>query len=307
MQTLDLDTLRTLTVIQEQGGFAAAAIHLGRTQSAVSQQMQRLESQLGRAIFERRGRQKRLTPHGERLLDYARHLLSVNDEALRNLQQGSLEGVLRIGAPHDVADNMLPPLLAQIARHSPLLQIDIHVGRSPFLMESLHRGEIDMTISNRHDPTLEGVVLRTSPTVWVCSSSYVLDTSKPIPLVLADGPSLFRRLAQEALDDAGIRWSPSYTSSSLIGIKAALRAGLGVTARGIELIGTDFRVLGENDGMPRLPDVEYYLFVRNNVVRPLTRRVFDMLKSNMRLLRSADRENRPGDVFGGGNHVRFAV
>ncbi|ARP77634.1 LysR substrate-binding domain-containing protein [Bordetella genomosp. 6] len=292
MDTLDLDALRTLVVIQEKDGFAAAAVHIGKTQSAVTQQMQRLESQLGRAIFERRGRQKRLTPLGLRLLDYARHLLAVNDEALRSLQQGSLEGVLRIGAPHDVADNMLPPLLAQVARVSPLLQIDIHVGRSPFLMESLHRGEIDMTISNRHDPTLEGVVLRSSPTVWLCSASYLLDSTKPIPLVLADGPSLFRRLAQEALDDAGIRWSPSYTSSSLIGIKAALRAGLGVTARGVELLDAEFRVLGEADGLPRLPDVAYYLFVRKNVVRPLTRRVFDMLKSNMRLLRSSERSFR---------------
>ncbi|AOB26081.1 MULTISPECIES: LysR substrate-binding domain-containing protein [Bordetella] len=292
MDTLDLDALRTLVVIQEKDGFAAAAVHIGKTQSAVTQQMQRLESQLGRAIFERRGRQKRLTPLGLRLLDYARHLLAVNDEALRSLQQGSLEGVLRIGAPHDVADNMLPPLLAQVARVSPLLQIDIHVGRSPFLMESLHRGEIDMTISNRHDPTLEGVVLRSSPTVWLCSASYLLDSAKPIPLVLADGPSLFRRLAQEALDDAGIRWSPSYTSSSLIGIKAALRAGLGVTARGVELLDAEFRVLGEADGLPRLPDVAYYLFVRKNVVRPLTRRVFDMLKSNMRLLRSSERSFR---------------
>lgn len=286
MDTLDLDALRTLAAVQEKDGFAAAAVHLGKTQSAVTQQMQRLESQLGRAIFERRGRKKILTAHGLRLLEYSRHLLAVNDEALRNLQQGNLEGVLRIAAPHDVADNMLPPLLAQVARVSPLLQIDIHVGRSPFLMESLHRGEIDMTISNRHDPTLEGVVLRTSPTVWLCSSSYVHDRHKPLPLVLADGPSLFHRLAQEALDDAGIPWTPSYTSSSLIGIKAALRAGLGITARGVELVDSEFRVLGENDGLPRLPDVTYYLFVRKNVVRPLTRRVFEMLKGNMRLLQS---------------------
>ncbi len=288
METLDLEALRTLVAIQEQNGFAAAALHLGKTQSAVTQQMQRLETQLGRALFERRGRQKHLTPQGLQLLDYARHLLAVNDEALRNLQQGSLEGVLRIGAPHDVANNMLPPLLAQVARSSPLLQIDIHVGRSPFLMESLHRGEIDMTISNRHDPSLEGVVLRTSPTVWMCSASYVHDVDKPIPLVLADGPSLFRRLAQEALDGAGIRWTPNYTSSSLIGVKAALRAGLGVTARGIEQVDSDFRVLGESDGMPRLPDVVYYLFVRSNVLRPVTRRVYEMLKSNLGLIRRSD-------------------
>lgn len=287
MNTLDLELLRSLVAIEELGSFAAAAVHLGKTQSAVTQQMQRLEDLIGHPLFDRQGRNKRLTPRGHKLLDYARHLLAINDEAMRSLQQGHLEGVLRIGAPHDVADTMLPPLLAQVARASPLLQLDIHVGRSPFLMESLKRGEIDMTVSNRNDALLDGVILRTSPTVWLCSSSYVHDRSKPLPLILADGPSLFRRLAVDALDGAGIRWSPSYTSSSLIGIKAALRAGLGVTARGVELVGSDLRVLGENDGLPRLPDVAYHLFIRKNVINPLTLKVFEMLKANLGLIRSA--------------------
>jgi DNA-binding transcriptional LysR family regulator len=287
MKTLDLELLRSLVAIDEQDSFAGAAIHLGKTQSAVTQQMQRLEDQIGHPLFEKQGRNKRLTPHGQKLLDYARHLLAINDDALRSLQQGNLEGVLRIGAPHDVADTMLPTLLAQVARASPLLQLDIHVGRSPFLMESLKRGEIDMTISNRNDPGLDGVVLRTSPTVWLCSASYVHDRAKPVPLILVEGPSVFHRLAREALDAAGIAWSPNYTASSLIGIKAALRAGLGVTARSIETAGPDLRVLGENDGLPRLPDLDYYLFIRSNVINPVTRKVFDMLKANLGLIRSA--------------------
>ncbi|SFU55473.1 transcriptional regulator, LysR family [Polaromonas sp. YR568] len=287
MKTLDLELLRSLVAIDEQDSFAGAAIHLGKTQSAVTQQMQRLEDQIGHPLFEKQGRNKRLTPHGQKLLDYARHLLAINDDALRSLQQGNLEGVLRIGAPHDVADTMLPTLLAQVARASPLLQLDIHVGRSPFLMESLKRGEIDMTISNRNDPGLDGVVLRTSPTVWLCSASYVHDRAKPVPLILVEGPSVFHRLAREALDAAGIAWSPNYTASSLIGIKAALRAGLGVTARSIETAGPDLRVLGENDGLPRLPDLDYYLFIRRNVINPVTRKVFDMLKANLGLIRSA--------------------
>ncbi|HSV48635.1 MAG TPA: LysR substrate-binding domain-containing protein [Ramlibacter sp.] len=287
METLDLELLRALVAIDAHDSFAAAAVHLSKTQSAVTQQMQRLEDQIGHALFEKQGRHKRLTPHGRKLLDYARHLLSINDEALRSLQQGNLEGMLRIGAPHDVADTMLPPLLAQVARASPLLQLDIHVGRSPFLMESLKRGEIDMTISNRHDATLEGVVLRTSPTVWLCSASYVYERAKPVPLILVEGPSVFHKLAREALDTAGIRWTASYTASSLIGIKAALRAGLGVTARGVELVGADLRVLGENDGLPRLPDLAYHLYIRKNVISPLTRRVFDMLKGNLGLIQSA--------------------
>ncbi|VTU40714.1 HTH-type transcriptional regulator GltC [Variovorax sp. PBS-H4] len=281
MNTLDLELLRSLVAIVGHESFGAAAVQLGRTQSAVTQQMQRLEEQIGHPLFEKRGRQKRLTEHGERLLVYARQMLAMNDEALRHLQQGRLEGTLRIGAPHDVADTMLPPLLAEVVRSSPKLQLDIHVGRSPFLMESLSRGEIDMAISNRLDADLEGVVLRTSPTVWLCGEGYVHDPARPIPLIMADGPSIFRRLAQEALDAASVAWLTRYTSSSLIGIRAALRAGLGVTARGVEQLDSGLRILGPMEGLPALPDLVYRLYVRNRVINPLTRQVFDQIRTRL--------------------------
>ena len=95
------------------------------------------------------------------------------------------------------------------------------------------------------------------------------------------------RLAREALDEAGIRWAPTYTTSSLIGVKAAMRAGLGVTARGVEIVVPDIRVLGEADVFPRVPDVSYYLFMRKKVINPLTRLVYEFLKSNLGLIRNA--------------------
>ena len=109
-----------------------------------------------------------------------------------------------------------------------------------------------MAISNRLDAELDSVVLRTSPTVWLCGSTYVHDPARPIPMIMADGPSIFRRLAQEALDAAGVAWMTRYTSSSLIGIRAALRAGLGVTARGVEQLDSEMRVLGAAEGLPPL-------------------------------------------------------
>ena len=288
MATLDLELLRSFAAVVSHHSFAAAAVHLERTQSAITQQMQRLEEQIGHPLFAKQGRQKRLTEHGERLLTYAHHMLALNDEALRSLRQGQLEGNLRIGAPHDVAETMLPLLLTEVARTSPLLQLDIHIGRSPYLMTSLKSGEVDMIISNRADAQsqFEGVVLRNSPTVWLCAASYVHDPAKPVPLIMADGPSIFRRIGHEALDAAGVAWTPRYTSSSLIGIKAAPRAGLGVTARGVEQLDAGLRVLGAGDGMPRLPDLAYHLYVRSHVVNPVTRQVFETLKTQLRLPRT---------------------
>ncbi|MCW5231927.1 LysR substrate-binding domain-containing protein [Verminephrobacter eiseniae] len=288
MPTLDLELLRSFAAVVSHHSFAAAAVHLGRTQSAITQQMQRLQEQIGHPLFVKQGRQKRLTERGERLLNYAQHMLALNDEALRNLRQGRFEGNLRIGAPHDVAETLLPSLLAEVARTAPLLQLDIHIGRSPYLMTSLESGEVDMIISNRADPQsqFEGVVLRNSPTVWLCAASYVHDPAQPVPLIMADGPSIFRRIGHEALDAAGVAWTPRYMSSGLVGIKAALRAGLGVTARGVEQLDAGLKVLDAGDGMPRLPDLAYYLYVRSRVVNPVTRQVFETLKQHLRLPRT---------------------
>lgn len=282
-KTLELELIRTLVTIANLQNFAAAAVQLGRTQSAITQQMQRLEDKVGHPLFEKQGRQKHLTDHGERLLVYARHILAIHDEAVLSLQNRQIEGLVRIGAPHDVSDSVLPPVLQEIALNFPSMQMDVHVGRSPFLMESLKQGELDLVISNREDDAFEGFVLRSTPTVWLCGANYVHDPAKTVPLVLADGPSIFRKLACDSLDAAGIRWTPRHTCTSLVGILAALRAGLGVTARGVEQLDPGLRVLGVGDGMPMLPELVYRLYIRSHVINPVTRQVFENLKTRMRL------------------------
>ena len=279
---LDIELLRTFIAVADLHTFGKAGIRIGKTQGAVSQQMQRLETLVGTALFEQEGRHKRLTQQGRQLLSYARDLLLLNDDALRSLKDNGFTGKLRIGSPHDVADTLLPPLLSQLARWAPSLNIELDVGRSPFLMEALHRGEVDMTISTRFDPQLEGIQLRTSPTVWICSSQYHHRPDTTLPLILADYPSIFRRVAIDALDAAQVRWSPAYTTSNLLGIKAAVKARLGITARSIELLDSDMRVLGESDGLPRLPDTLFYLWVRPGQGQSLAKQAFDLLARDFR-------------------------
>lgn len=283
METLDLELLRTFIAVVDHHGFAQAGAQLARTQSSVTQQMQRLEQQVGVSLFEKRGRQKQLTEAGQQLLRHARQMLTLNDEALNSLRENSLSGVLRIGSPHDIADTILPPILSHIARSAPRLRLEIDVGRSPFLMDDLHRGKVDMVISTRQAPNLEGFPLRTSPVWWICSAQYVHTPGEPLPLILVDEPSIYRRYALEALEQANIPWRQAYLASNLIGIKAAIRAGLGVTPRSMEMLGPDMRVLGENDGLPRLPDVTYYLWIRANTVNPLVRRAYELIKSSQGL------------------------
>lgn len=278
---LDLELLRTFVAIADHASFAEAGRHLARTQASVTQHMQRLEQQVGVALMRKQGRHKSLTDAGRQLLRHARQMLALNDEALAGLRQDGPSGVLRIGSPHDIADTILPPILSHIARAAPKLRLEIDVGRSPFLMEDLQRGKIDMVVSTRTAPGLEGFALRVSPVWWICAAQYQHVPGEPLPLVLVDEPSLYRKLALEALEQAGIAWRQAYLASNLIGIKAAVRAGLGITARSQEMVGPDMRVLGKSDGLPVLPDVTYRLWIRANTVNPLVRQAYTLVRASV--------------------------
>lgn len=279
LNNLDLELLRTFVTVVERESFAAAAESVNRTQPAITQQMHRLEDQLGKTLFRKSGRTKQLTDDGLKLLAYSRRLLALNDEACLAMTGTTVTGEVRIGAPMDVADSILPNLLKHFAAAFPSVRMTINVGQSPFLMQAMKRGEIDMTVSLRQDLEHRSIVLRTSPTVWLCANDYRHDRNQPLPLIVADEPSIFRKLAMLHLERAGIPWRLSYGSPSLPGIIAAVRAGLGVTARSVEIMNADFRVLGEADGLPRLPDVIYYLYLSRSP-NSRARHLFDSLMAS---------------------------
>lgn len=280
MRDLDFSLLRTFVAIADADSFAGAALRVHRTQSAVSQQMRRLELQVGRQLLAKHGRSKQLTEDGQKLLEYARRIVSLNDEVLTMLEGRDNDArIVRIGATHDMADTMLPMILSRINRHHSNLVPEIHTGRSPFLMEMLNNKKLDLLISTRSDPNHPKILLRRSPAVWICSGDYILDLRKPLPLVLSNEPSLFRSIAIDALERKSMPWRIAYLSLNLDAIRASVRAGLGITARNIEMLTTDMRILGKEDGLPNLPMVPYYLYIHNENNDRSTREVFNALRA----------------------------
>lgn len=283
MGILDLELLRSFVAVADRESFARAAQHIHRTQSAVTQQMARLEEQLGVALFRKVGRSKHLTDAGVRLLDYSRRLLALNDEAIESLAAPDLRGPLRLGSIHDATEFLLPPLLSRFSSLYPNLQVEIHVDRAAHLLQALKRGEIEIALigwpEHNADPAHAGVRLRTSPMVWVASARYVHDPAQPVPLVLPDEPSSYRATALAALDRHGVRWRLRHVSTSLAfgSLRAALRAGLGVTVRLIEMVTPELRVLTEAEGLPRLPNMALDLFLRDERVSEPARRLFESI------------------------------
>jgi DNA-binding transcriptional LysR family regulator len=120
---LDMDVLRTFVTGFELGSFARAADRLGRSQSAVSTQLRKLEEQIGLPLVQKSGRGLALTTAGERLLSYAKRLLELNDEAVDTIRGSDLEGWVRLGLPQDFADTFLPAVLGRFSRAHPRVRV----------------------------------------------------------------------------------------------------------------------------------------------------------------------------------------
>ncbi|MBS6211251.1 MAG: LysR family transcriptional regulator [Proteus hauseri] len=276
---LELDLLRTFVAVVDGNTFAAAAESVCRTQSAVSQQMQRLESLLGKELFARQGRNKTLTEAGTQLLNYARRILRLNDEACLSLMHEEIDGILKIGSPDDTANTILPELLARFSGAYPRLIMEIIVKRSPFLMSMLENNELDLAISTEEHVGYPKIVLRVSPSLWYCGKHFRFDLDDPLPLVVLDEPSTYRDMMINHLDQQGIRWRIAYIATTLSGARAAVRAGLGIMARSIELSGDDLRILGEKEGLPTLPAIRYNLYLNANSPGKAAQILFDSLKN----------------------------
>ena len=227
---LDLDTLRTLSVAHDLGGLAQAAEQLGRTPSAISLQMKRLQEDLGMSLFRKRGRGLALTEAGEVALAYARRILALNDELLDTMQGANLAGHIRIGCPQDFAP-ILPSVLSQFASLYPRMQIELAIEGNGTLADAIESSRIDLAVVIGHEnrPTAHGV--GQLELVWVASSSFVPPQNQHLPLAVLGPQCVFRRRAIEHLEKANIPHRIAANSPSLEGLWAALLGGLGITAR----------------------------------------------------------------------------
>ena len=127
MAMLDLELLRSFVSVVDSGGFTRAGERVHRTQSTVSQQIKRLEEDVGQPLLNRSGKDVTPTEAGERLLSYARRLLSLAEEARDVMTRPGSEGAIRLGVPEDFAAYRLTKLLAAFSRSHPGLRMDVRV------------------------------------------------------------------------------------------------------------------------------------------------------------------------------------
>jgi DNA-binding transcriptional LysR family regulator len=257
---LDLDLLRSFVAVVDAGGFTRASERVHRTQSTVSQQIKRLEDDFGRVLLNRNGKTITPTEDGERLLSYARRILSLAEEARDVLARPSSEGAVRLGIPEDFAAYRLTKLLAQFARSRPGLRLDVRADQSKYLRRDLERGELDLALLKRDAGEKGGIAVWPERVHWVTSKTNPIDTkTHSVPLIFFPAGCLYRARAIHAIESAGRAWHMAYTSSSLSGIQAAVAAGLGLSILPDIAIQNDHRTLTAKDGFAPIDRTEVAL------------------------------------------------
>ena len=270
---LDPDLLRTFTCIAEDGSFTRAAQRVGRTQSAVSMQMQRLEALLGERLLSRgKGGAVHLTPHGEFLLHRARDLLALNDEIWTSFRAPVVHGTVRLGTPDDYALRYLPQILKRFAESHPSVQVDVLCLPSSELVERLRAGELDLTLcSDGNRPRgMTGEPLWQGPLHWITSTRHAPHRLDPLPVALASDHCTWAAAAIRALDGAGRRYRMAYRSATQLGTQAPVVAGLAVTVATISWLPEGLRPVRPEEGLPPLPDFGILLLRNPEARQPMT-------------------------------------
>ncbi|MEO6278307.1 LysR substrate-binding domain-containing protein [Roseateles sp.] len=279
--SFDLDVLRTLVTGIELGSFAKAADRLGRSTSAVSAQLKKLEEQTGAPVLRKAGRGMVLTPAGEVLLGYARRLLALNDEAANAVRGAELSGEVRLGLQEDFAESLLPTVLGGFARAHPKVRVQARLARNAELIEQIERGKLDLALAwDGGKATSHSRRLARLPMQWIGrGDGPALDADEPVPLAVLEAPCLMRSTAIAALDKARRPWRIAFTSPSLAGIWAAVDAGLGVTVRTSAGLPERLAVL---PGLPKLPVIGLDLHRRDAEPAGSIQRLESLLQAHLR-------------------------
>ncbi|MBR0873192.1 LysR family transcriptional regulator [Bradyrhizobium tropiciagri] len=257
---LELELLRAFVAVADCGGFHRAAEQLNLTQSTISQQIKRLELETRRPLFTRTTRSVALTDEGEMLLGDARRLLQLEEAARQRLLAPRLSGAVRLGVVEEVAGGSLPPALGRFAALHRGVKLEVQIGISAELIEQLDAGRLDLVFAKRPLGTSKGRLVWREPLVWAAAETFDLVRGAPLPLALYRERSVSRDAALAALRDSELGWEILYTSPSLTGVRAAAVAGLAITPLPLSAVSAGLRVLGAEEGLPPLPDLEFAIY-----------------------------------------------
>lgn len=265
---IETDELRAFATVAATGSFSRAAGELGSAQSTVSQQVARLEKRVGRLLIRRTTRRVELTPEGTSMLIYAQSILAMADDARRLLSVPPMQGVLRLGFADEFATTKLSSVLAFFCRQHPHFEMQFMTGRNDYLYNAFEKGMVDIILGKCPSERKRGELLWRERLLWVGQPWALSEASAPVPLVVYLRPSETRDVAEAALLAARRPWTVVAQGDNLLGLLAAVEAGLGVTALGQNFVPSRLSTVPSSAGLPELGTLDFVIERHGNASDP---------------------------------------
>jgi DNA-binding transcriptional LysR family regulator len=261
---IGIDLLRTYVAVCRQGSLSRVAALTGRTQSALSMQMRRLERLVDRQLFQRTGRGVVPTAEGELFLGYAARILALSDEAVARLGQREISGGVTIGLAEEVATSALPAALGRLHRAYPDIRLDVVVEHSVALGRLWSEDGLDILIGPTSTMAADALVTWNVQLHWVTAQDHMPEEGRPLGLVAFTAPCLWRRRMIDALAAIGREHRVTFTSQSVTALQSAIENGLGIGLLPPDSIRVGaMRVLKTSAGVPGPLTVQYGLYARD--------------------------------------------
>ena len=264
--SIDTVTLQCFLAVADTASFTKAAERVCRTQSAISQQIAKLEKLVEKPLINR-GRELSLTTEGEIFLGYARRIFELHRELLDRFKEPDLQGEFKFGLPEDFATVVLSDVLVDFSRLHPRVILNVECDLTFNLFEQFQQGKFDIILVKMSRPaSLEnGINVWSEPVEWIGKPGLltIFNKNSVIPLVLSPHPCVYRENAIESLEKAGLKWRLAYSSPSYAGKMAAVKAGLGITVIQRTMI-PDYLERIENPCLPILNDIHISLLKKDS-------------------------------------------
>jgi DNA-binding transcriptional LysR family regulator len=244
MLDADLITLRAAVAVVDEGSFSGAAKKIGRTQSAVSLQIAKLEDRMDIRLFERTSRSIVQTPAGEVFTAYARRILELADEAYTAVKSPEISNPLRIGFAEYLVPHHLYTLLSRFKRRYHKAAIELQLGVGGALIQEMKDGQLDVVVAGPEGE--KGLILMEEPLVWVGPEGMLPDfEGEELELILMQPPCSYRKAAFDALAKAELPWNHALSANSIQGTQSAVAAGLGVSVVPKSAVNKELKVMSD--------------------------------------------------------------
>src|SRR3954453_1543438 len=242
MDRMELRHLRTIAAVARHGSFTKAAEELYLAQSAISQQIRRLEQELGVEVFRRTSRSVELTAEGREILGYAQRVLAEVDGLHSELEEltGLLRGNLRIGGVYPTGPYDLFGMLADFRAEHPGVAIHMVEDTQDGVLEALRGGELDCAftalnpdaLGNEFAATLlweEEIVVALPPGHSLCGGEQVtFEELAAEDLIAYRENSALRRRLERAMSERGLEPRNAFVCTEMGAVRGLASKGLGV-------------------------------------------------------------------------------